>query len=1173
MKIRLSLGRSVVSWLWCFSLLGGVIPGYALELATRNFAVELTATFSKNPPEIRLHWPVDLYARSYTIHRKMPGEPAWKQIGTADTTATSFLDSDVQLGTIYEYMVAKEGVVDFKGYGYITVGIDVPMVEKRGKIIVVAEATAAEILASELKRLEYDLVGDGWMVARTTVAANDSPVVVKDKIRSIYEADRENTIALLLFGKVPVAYSGNITPDEHDNHRGAWPADVYYADLDGHWTDETVTSTGAERVRNHNLPGDGKFDQSELPSAVELQVGRVDLSNLTCFSNKTPKRTEIDLLRQYLDKNHRFRHAQVKVESRALLFDRYGVQKPEALAAWAWRNFTPFVGAEVQVIYDSQYFPTASAKTFLWSGVCAGGGYTHSDWVGTSDNFALNEVNVVFTSFIGSYFGDWDNESNFLRAALGASGTLLTSTYSGKPQWLFHPMAIGATIGNSAKLTQENGLTSTYLPIQPGNGQVHISLHGDPSLRAHPIDPVPSIEGQTNGATLLLKWGASPAPRLMGYHIYKVNSPAAGVERLNQELFTGTELTVPFSPGDIFMVRAVAMTESPSGSYQNASQGVFFPDPLVEYTGLAPEAPVNVGVTKVSQNSISLRWISNAGNEAGFIIERKDPGVGEFKEVARVNGDQETFTDFNLAGDGIYHYRVAAWNAAGVSPYSVETSINTQSASVEFLYLDTAHKGDWIGRYGSEGYLLVGVGDFLPSNVTLVNSNTFLYAPGRTEDPRGLEIPNEKFRSPNCWVGSYPYGFNISFADDASHQVTFYTMAWARQNTRSRVQMYDTVTGRLLDDRVLGNVNEGGFAVYNMRRQIHIRIIPPGVFTNTEIYGFFIDKVQVSPPRIQPDGGNFAGKTQVQITSTTPGARIHFTLDGSEPTEKSPIYSEPVLLLGNTHVRARSFRDGAASAVITEARFTNAVSSDLAYVRWDSQTSGSWIGTHGGDGYMVPGSEFVPASQSIPAFAQVSFSDAAPWTWNEVTEDARALYIDPSARKRRASAWYTAKSMMLNLNIADDRTREVALYFADFDGIGREQEVEVINGYDSVVEKFVLKNFQSGKYLVLGMKGKARVRVTHKNGGNAVINGVFFNSAPAEVIEYTPATLSYTQAADGFFTFTLQGTPKAKVCIDKSGDLVDWDCVATNSLAEPAFTVKLPIELSPRRFFRSHYVQ
>ncbi len=88
-------------------------------------------------------------------------------------------------------------------------------------------------------------------------------------------------ITALLFGNIPVPYSGNINPDGHDDHKGAWPTDYYYGEFDaGAWTDNLVNNDTASRVANRNIPGDGKFDQSQTPTPPELVVSRVDFSNL-----------------------------------------------------------------------------------------------------------------------------------------------------------------------------------------------------------------------------------------------------------------------------------------------------------------------------------------------------------------------------------------------------------------------------------------------------------------------------------------------------------------------------------------------------------------------------------------------------------------------------------------------------------------------------------------------------------------------------------------------------------------------------------------------------------------------------------------------------------------------------------------------------------------------------
>ena len=141
--------------------------------------------------------------------------------------------------------------------------------------------TYARQLDNELARLQQDLVGDGWAVTRLDVKRSDSPVHVKALIKAQYNQDQANTKAVFLFGHVPVPYSGDIVPDGHySNHQGAWPCDGYYGDMDGTWTDNSVNDTSADDPRNHNIPGDGKFDQSTFPAPLRLMVGRVDLADI-----------------------------------------------------------------------------------------------------------------------------------------------------------------------------------------------------------------------------------------------------------------------------------------------------------------------------------------------------------------------------------------------------------------------------------------------------------------------------------------------------------------------------------------------------------------------------------------------------------------------------------------------------------------------------------------------------------------------------------------------------------------------------------------------------------------------------------------------------------------------------------------------------------------------------
>lgn len=63
----------------------------------------------------------------------------------------------------------------------------------------------------------------------------------------------------------------------------------------------------------------------------------------------------------------------------------------------------------------------------------------------------------------------------------------------------------------------------------------------------------------------------------------------------------------------------------------------------------------------------------------------------------------------------------------------------------------------------------------------------------------------------------------------------------------------------------------------------------------------------VLPPVFNPPGGTFTSVQNVAITCPTPGAVIRYTCDGTEPTETSQLYVEPVFVGFSTTIKAKAF--------------------------------------------------------------------------------------------------------------------------------------------------------------------------------------------------------------------------------------------------------------------------
>lgn len=567
---------------------------------SRNFTVQLSAEITKTPfPTITLNWVRDPRAGRYTIWRKLRTDAAWSSspLAELDSTVTSYADDDIEPGIGYEYQVFKQvnakladtSVFAYIGTGYIYAGIERAPEALPGKVLLLVDSTMASPLASEIDRLVQDLAAEGWKVVRRNVARAEAfngaaVLATKAVIMEEYNKVPKDLTTIFIIGRVAVPHSGAFNPDGHGDHRGAWPADIYYGDVRGKWTDVNVRDTSASRAVNRNIPGDGKFDFSAIPTQVKLAVGRADFYDMPAFTD-----SETELLRKYLNKDHAFRTGTVQTVLGGIVDDNFSAASyPEAFASAGWRNISVFGGGGN--VRAADWFGTLGGDTtYLWAYGCGGGTYTSAGGIGSTTDFTTKRTNAVFTMLFGSYFGDWDSQNNFLRASLCGAGTTLTCAWVARPQWYFHHMALGETIGYSTVLSQNNG--TTYLPnvyyssVYPdgviqtfANTGVHVALMGDPTLRAR-MSRIPSpgpltVTHDTEGP-VQLKWGAASGP-VDGYFIYRAPHPDSTYRLMNTAPVTGLEFADGSVTSDVsyYIVRSAVLRSTASGTYYDAGAGV-----------------------------------------------------------------------------------------------------------------------------------------------------------------------------------------------------------------------------------------------------------------------------------------------------------------------------------------------------------------------------------------------------------------------------------------------------------------------------------------------------------------------------------------------------------------------------------------------------------------------
>ena len=130
---------------------------------------------------------------------------------------------------------------------------------------------------------------------------------------------------------------------------------------------------------------------------------------------------------------------------------------------------------------------------------------------------------------------------------------------------------------------------------------------------------------------------------------------------------------------------------------------------------------------------------------------------------------------------------------------------------------------------------------------------------------------------------------------------------------------------------------------------------------------------------------------------------------------------------------------------------------------------------------------------SSPSYVNITSSgNAAPYAWQWSSSDPRALQKPSSAGDRVAASWLSFDSFSLSFNFTDQQAHQVALYFMDWDSLGRVQRVDILDAYNNVVDSRTVSNFGGGQYWVWNLSGHVTVRITNASPYNAVLSGIFF---------------------------------------------------------------------------------
>lgn len=593
-----------------------LVLGFSQAIAqnTKDYAMQLECeVIDGATPRIKIKWAKNDLALSYRIFRTNIFTTVTDEIvSNLDSSKTEFEDKTAQKGALYLYEVrgkseitttynGKNQALNFSSTGYLTTGIDVSPITSFGKVIILVDETMKTTLAAELATLMEDLATEGWRPTMKFVPRGETfdkglVRLVKDTIVKFYEDNITDFRTLYLIGRVPVPYSGNLNPDAHPDHKGAWPADVFYGVMNEiEFTDVNVNTNNnnpkPSRTENVNIPGDGKFDVTQNNIDPVLEIGRVDFFKL---SKTFPNISETELLRNYLNKAHKYRTGEFNPKKQALIADNFGIisEKSEAFASAGWRNFPILVGNKN--VKAGNWFNELTTDSYLAAYGCGGGSYNSVGGIGVSADFAAKQSKAVFTMIFGSYFGDWDSDENLLRSNL-ASGDVLTTCWAGRPQWYWDNFAYGFNMGYEAKKAQMNSTSYNYVLLNIYNGQnygpdgaastfatrnVHISLLGDPTLRLNDFNTIAKAYNlqlsKVQDGQVKLTWEVQGAKMAQGFDIYRSRNDKNDFVKINKapiKDYTFTDPQINHNGNVYYMVCNRDTVTLPSGRINMLSRG------------------------------------------------------------------------------------------------------------------------------------------------------------------------------------------------------------------------------------------------------------------------------------------------------------------------------------------------------------------------------------------------------------------------------------------------------------------------------------------------------------------------------------------------------------------------------------------------------------------------
>jgi hypothetical protein len=451
-----------------------------------------------------------------------------------------------------------------------------------------------------------------------------------------------------------------------------------------------------------------------------------------------------------------------------------------------------------------------------------------------------------------------------------------------------------------------------------------------------------------------------------------------------------------------------------------------------------------------------------------------------------------------------------SWTNAAAGTYPVFAtaidqrglSISSEALTVTFTALPPTARyigaspleTNWRNDYAAFGAALPAISTNLPQGVRLdlQGASVAEYdAPGLLDDG-DAPLPATAWMSQDALKIAYKPG------NELPARITLFFAPWENSDDL-KITIRNDATGEALDQRTISDYAEGRFISWAIRGEVSFTIESTSGAA-AHVSGILLGALP--PPTVTmlsvANPIQLPNSILLQADASAEGAqitRLEFW-DGNVllgTVQQAPYeFLWTGALAGEHQISALAVdEDGVAARSLPLTIECSLPKASAAFFGEDRKTQGQWIGIYGNLGNVIS-----CAWTNLPPNFTAS-ANATPFLFSYPVYDDGSLCVAMDSPDRIASCFFTDTKdpMILNVAANDGKKARLALYFLDWFGPGRSEQIRLLDAASGeMLDQRTVSSFYDGSYFVWNIEGSVRVVIQSLNDYNTIVNALFFDS-------------------------------------------------------------------------------